>query len=45
MSLQVKYSQVLALAQELNLKEINVAEEEGVLRRRFEIFRDSKHPV
>jgi len=32
MSLQVKYSQVLALAQELNLKEINVAEEEGVLK-------------
>jgi len=32
MSLQVKYSQVLALAQELNMKEINVAEEEGALK-------------
>ena len=32
MSLQVKYSQVLALAQELNMKDINVAEEEGVLK-------------
>ena len=32
MSLQVKYSQVLALAQELNMKDIKVAEEEGVLK-------------
>lgn len=32
MSLQVKYSQVLALAQELNMKELNVGEAEGILK-------------
>ena len=32
MSLQVKYSQVLALAQELNMKDIKVDEEAGVLK-------------
>jgi len=32
MSLQVKYSQVLALAQELNMKDLNVSEEEGFLK-------------
>lgn len=32
MSLQVKYSQVLALAQDLNMKDLNVNEEEGTLK-------------
>ena len=32
MSLQVKYSSVLALAQELNIKELNVNEAEGKLK-------------
>jgi nucleoid-associated protein YgaU len=32
MALQVKYSSVIALAQELNLKDLNVAEAEGTLK-------------
>ncbi len=41
MSLQVKYSGVLALAQELKIKDLNVAEEGGALK----LSGTDKYPV